>query len=395
MTEARHAQTDRDARLIRRRRVVIALGLLLLLGATFWAGRVTLQPQGASTASPSDILVAVTEQTVGKSYTFAVTVSRPRTPLAVNQLSGVVTSVTRSGRFEAGHVAYSVNNVPVRVVEGSHPFYRSLRRGLSGSDVRQLNDFLAAYGLRNGSGSSFDAGTERAVRRWQDRLGEPQTGEVRLGELVAVPDLPATIVVDDRVARPGAVLTPGGQVLFGSTDEPTFALRLAADQARIVPPTSRLVVHQGDRRWEAAITATSSDPDTNTTTFQLGAVGGGVVCGRDCGSLAVEGETSLLADVTVVPSRTGPAVPVSAIITGADGQTWVTVQEGVQRNRRGVTVVASQDGVAIVSGVEIGEQVQAVADPDSSAPAGLPPSGAESRSASTAPVSPSGEPTAR
>jgi len=67
--------------------------------------------------------------------------------------------------------------------------------------------------------------------------------------------------------------------------------------------------------------------------------------------------------VAVVKPATGPAVPVAAITTQADGRTTVLMVDGSgARAEREVRVKASQDGVAIVDGVKVGERVQVLAD---------------------------------
>lgn len=60
---------------------------------------------------------------------------------------------------------------------------------------------------------------------------------------------------------------------------------------------------------------------------------------------------------------TGPAVPVSAIVTKPDATTFVYALDakGDAREQR-VTVLGSQDGVAVVSGLSVGARVRVLPD---------------------------------
>ncbi|MFZ1412296.1 MAG: peptidoglycan-binding domain-containing protein, partial [Micropruina sp.] len=211
--------------------------------------------------------------------------------------------------------------------------------------------------LKDASGSRFDWWTKRAVQQWQRKLGVPQSGEVALGELVAAPKLPSTLLIDDLVAQLGVSLVGGERIVSGASGTPVFTLALQTDQAKLVPMGATLTVHYQDFAWPAAITGSGTDANEQVV-LSLAAPGGGVVCGKQCGSLPAA-TSYLLSEVAVVPPTTGPAVPVAAITTQANGTTTVQIVDPAgARTERTVTVTASQDGVAIVTGVSIGERVQ-------------------------------------
>src|SRR5690606_21243281 len=81
---------------------------------------------------------------------------------------------------------------------------------------------------------------------------------------------------------------------------------------------------------------------------------GGVVCGGECASLPAAERVSLRGQVTIVPEVTGPSVPVGAVRTDPDREAWVLMADGT---RRTVTVLGSSGGVAVVSGLTVGERV--------------------------------------
>lgn len=335
--------------------IVLVVGL-----AGFWAGRVTLQePPGQTQAPDASVTVEVTAQSVGKVLTYNVTAAQTRASLASNTVTGVVTSAATSGEFKVGQVAYVVGATPVRLVQGTTPFWRALSEDDSGADVAQLKRALKSLGyLSDAAGVRFDRATTAAVIRWQRATGAERTGEIPLGQLVAVPRLPGKVFVDKKVARPGAVLAGGEQIISAATGDPVFTLPLQQEQARLVPASATLKVHSGSLTWPAVITSSTNDANGGVT-FALSAPGGGSVCGQHCGQLPAADTTYLFSDVEVVAPATGPAVPVAAIITQADGTTTVTVVAGTgARSQRTVQVRASQDGVAIVGGVEVGEHVQ-------------------------------------
>lgn len=72
-------------------------------------------------------------------------------------------------------VALEVAGRPVIVLPGSLPAYRTLRLGVSGPDVLQLKEALAAVGIDPGNASSnvFDAATSRAVAALYAAVGYP------------------------------------------------------------------------------------------------------------------------------------------------------------------------------------------------------------------------------
>ena len=345
------------------RLLVLVVVLVLMVGGGFWAGRVTLRaPAPVVVDDPSGLLVSVVDQTVGKSFQYNVSVSRDRTPVAVNVLAGVVTGVSPSGLFDVGGVLYWVDGVPVRVVEGLTPFYRDLASGARGADVGELRDALHTMGFLAASGGlTFDAATVKAVKAWQKQLGVTQSGVVRFGELVAVGRLPAVLTLDVSLWV-GGVLSGGERVVFDNAGVPTFVLELGATEAQQITADATVEVMSGGYSWPAVITGQSQTP-SGTVQFSLAAPDGGVVCGDDCDVLPADQETIyLLSRVSVVPPVSGPGVPVAAITTKVDGSTVVFVDDNGIRVETPVTVLGSQDGVAVVDGVTDGQRVYVFGD---------------------------------
>lgn len=354
----------------------VAIAVIVALGGAFWAGRVTMRPIDVVGDLPSsEVLADVAEQSVGRTLNLNVTVAQPKRALAVNALVGVVTEIRPTDEVAQGEVLYRVAGVPVRAIAGGLPFYRSLGQGDRGVDVRQLEEALVGLRLLSRADDRFDSATASALEAWQGRLGIPKTGVVPLGEIVAIPALPAALLLDPEAITLGGVLAGGERIVFGASGEPVFQLRLAQQQARMVPESAIITMSYQGRDWVAVI-ASTEQRDTGETVYTLSAPDGGPVCGHDCAVVATGAELSILSEVAVVPPVTGPAVPVTAVTTNPDGSAFVIVVDGSgSRARRPVTVIGSQDGVAVLEGVQVGERVQVFAASGAGQGGGIVPGG--------------------
>ncbi len=338
-------------------------------GGGFWAGRVAVTPQAPAGAASSQVVLAqVREARVGRALPYGVTVRQASKPVARNALSGVVTA-THAGRLKVGEAAYVVAGVPVRVVRGSVPFYRPLAAEDRGPDVKQLEDALVAMGFLDEADSWFGWSTTVAVQRWQKQLGIPQTGRVELGELVAVPSLPAAVALGEAIVT-GGVLAGGEESVLAAVGERTFAVELSEEQARLVPNDARVVVRFKDHSWPARITESVVDPDSRLTRLLLAGADGGPVCAAECGQLPADATVQLSGQVFVVPEVSGPAVPAAAVATNADGSAFVLDEAGVKVP---VTVKGAGNGLVVIDGIAVGRTVR-VGRTAGSGPPGVAPS---------------------
>jgi peptidoglycan hydrolase-like protein with peptidoglycan-binding domain len=137
-----------------------------------------------------------------------------------------------------GQPLFKVDERPVVALYGSLPLYRTLRVGVKGRDVRQLERNLAALGYTGFTvADTYTAATAAAVRGWQARLGRPETGTVEPGEVVFTP---GPVRIAAHTARIGDFAggesgESGGSVLSytGTTRQVTVELDIA-DQALAV-----------------------------------------------------------------------------------------------------------------------------------------------------------------
>jgi hypothetical protein len=121
-------------------------------------------------------------------------------------------------------VALEVAGRPVIVLPGSLPAYRTLRLGVSGPDVLQLKEALAAVGINPGNAGSnvFDAATSKAIAALYATVGYPTP---------ASPEGTADAI-------------RGAQDMVRSADESITAARAALAQARSGP--SAVAVREAD-----------------------------------------------------------------------------------------------------------------------------------------------------
>lgn len=320
-----------------------------------WALQVTLGTRPPDSPLDNVLTYTVANETVERSLPVIVVAERSRGLVAVNLLDGVVTRVPDfQGPAPTGSVVYEVAGVPVRIVEGAVPFYRDLIPGVEGDDVSQLQAALGALGYFEGEPDGlYSAPTAAAVREWRTDLGLVDGDSIILGELIAVPDLPRQVSVGDEVDV-GRLAAVGSDALYVLSDEPRFELPLTEAQAQGIDPAATVVVEHDGREWRARVTTSRSDPVLGQVVMTLAGLSGGPVCGEACDTLPADGRTQLRGHIVSVPPTTGPAVPLAALETSANGTVSVRLESGRERT---VEVLASAGGLAIVEGVEVGERV--------------------------------------
>ncbi|MEA1903642.1 MAG: peptidoglycan-binding protein [Actinomycetota bacterium] len=144
-------------------------------------------------------------------------------PAGVN---GVLTWLPDVGTIlESGDVIARVDNSPIVLLEGDLPMYRTLREGVEGEDVLQLEQALVALGYDSDEtvtvDEDFTSVTENMVERWQEDLGIDETGRISVGEVIFAP-VPAQIVSHQAVVGSSVnsstpvMQATGGTLLSGS-----------------------------------------------------------------------------------------------------------------------------------------------------------------------------------
>jgi membrane fusion protein, multidrug efflux system len=176
-----------------------------------------------------------------------------------------------------GEPLFKLDERPVVALYGTVPVYRTLRVGVAGVDVKQLEENLSGLGYRGFTvDDAFTAGTAAAVRDWQSRLGVPVTGAVQPGQVVFTP---GPVRVAAHTARVGMTTgsAGGGATVLSYTDTTrlvTVDLKVA-DQALAAAGGKVTVTIPGGRRLDGTITkvgtaATVPDQGTQAAPGQSG-----------------------------------------------------------------------------------------------------------------------------
>lgn len=119
----------------------------------------------------------VTRQNLSDSETKSGTLGYGTSTSISSRVTGTLTYVAAAGStVQRGQTLFRVNELPVVLLHGTLPFYRVLKPGDTGADVKQLTDNLKALGY-----SGF---TTSQVRKWQKSLGWDQTGIVDPARIV-------------------------------------------------------------------------------------------------------------------------------------------------------------------------------------------------------------------
>jgi peptidoglycan hydrolase-like protein with peptidoglycan-binding domain len=215
-----------EERSSRRRRLRwLAAGALLLVVLAVLAVALlssgSSEHHGADTGVPAgDTTASVTRRTLSESSTVDGTLGYGTTLELYDRLGGTFTWLPSVGAvIERGGALWRINDLPVVLMYGSVPAYRTLKQGVSdGPDVAELNENLIDLGfdpygaITASTDESFGEATAAAVKRWQKAEGLTETGEVELGRVVFAPG--ARRVTDVKVTLgqdPPGAMTPSAK----------------------------------------------------------------------------------------------------------------------------------------------------------------------------------------
>jgi peptidoglycan hydrolase-like protein with peptidoglycan-binding domain len=106
-------------------------------------------------------------------------------PVAAAERGTLTWIATVGSTVKRGEPLFKIDERSVVVLYGSLPLYRTLRDGIKGADVGQLERNLAELGYTGFTvDDTYTAATAAAVRSWQADLGRPATGAVERGQAV-------------------------------------------------------------------------------------------------------------------------------------------------------------------------------------------------------------------
>ena len=331
--------------------------LVLVFAGGAWAGQVAFLTANLEQAPPAAAsTVAVISSTLGRTVDYGVVSQPQRELIAVSQISGITTGIDlhEAGPISNGQTLLWVSGVPVRAVAGATPFYRNLGSGDQGADVESLQQVLLDLGYLTSSeqvNGKFGGATVTAVRKWQEDLGLSRTGTITLGELVAVPELDGQLSLASEV-KVGMPITVNQELIYQQSD-PRFFIRLSAGENSGLLPGQRVWVQFDSFTWSGELAARVLG-DASTDIFEVVGLAGSSLCAPDCAAVPLVEEGLGRATVELVVEVSGPAVPIAALRTQPDGGSAVELDSG---EIVPVTVQAADRGMAVISGLDIGQRV--------------------------------------
>jgi multidrug efflux system membrane fusion protein len=265
---------------------------------------------------------------------------------------------------QRGQPLFRIDERPVVALYGSLPMYRTLRDGVKGGDVRQLEHNLAELGYTGFTiDDTYTAATAAAVRSWQADLGLPGTGTVERGQVVfsrgAVRIAAHTARVGDTTG--GEPAGDGGSVLSdtGTARRVTAKLEVA-DQALAIKGRMVTVTVPGRgtlkgriSRVGTVVTApgAASDATTSPDGTDPAATGASIdvsVTIADQKALGPLDAAPVDVDLVAHKRKDVLAVPVAALLALPEGGFGVQVVNG-DRTR----IVAVKTGMFAADRVEV------------------------------------------
>jgi len=197
----------------------------------------------------------------------------------INHARGTYTKLPNGGdRVDCGDVLYRVNDNPVLLLCGSTPAYRSLSKGVSGPDVTELNDNLVHLGYAtraqlDPSSHDFSSETASALEKLQAKLGEGQTGSLKLGQAVFLPE---SVRIAEVAGELGGFAQPGTQVAQATSDVLQVQVNLdpsqqgevkRGDRVQITLPGNESVTGKVDRLGRVAQIPAGQNTTTGAATI--------------------------------------------------------------------------------------------------------------------------------
>lgn len=345
--------------LTRRRALVTSACLVAVLaaGAGTWLF-IDLQAAPSSAAAESGKqqhpTAAVTKGDLTDSKVFAGTLGYGTATGVPGAASGTLTWLPAPGQvIRSDEFLYAVDERGVRAMHGTVPMWRSLERGLTGTDVQQLNDNLAALGYDVAQDDSFGPRTQRAVRQWQEDRGQEVTGVLTSADIAFVDGDVRVATVDGKLGQP-AEGGSGDVLSVTSTKRIVVATVSQRDAERLAVGTEVRVRING-----AGAPMTGEVTDVQPSSGDDAGSKVDVSVAFDPGSRRLPAAASAQIDAAGATEKDVLSVPVAALVTTGNGAYAVDVvrRDGTTK-RVPVTPGFIADGrIAITGKVAEGDRV--------------------------------------
>jgi multidrug efflux system membrane fusion protein len=349
----------RAARCRRRGRSVAVVAAVVLAAGAATAAAVGFGGGGTGTPAAADLPPAtaqVTRQTMVDADEAPGDLGYGATTTLAGRIAGVITKTPLAGDvIDRGQPIYRVDNTPVVLLYGHVAAYRTLGVGVVGADVRQLERNLTALGYGGFTvDDSYTASTTTAVRRWQQDLGLPGTGQVEQGRVLFAP---GRIRIDTVIAGVNQSTGDGAEVLryTGTSRQVTVQLEVAKQRlarkgvrVQVQMPNGKQVTGRVERIYTVVQQETTPDSQPETRIEA-------VVSLSD--PRAASGIEAAVVDVafTAAERKDVLTVPIAALVALAEGGYGVEVVEGSATRYVKVQTGVFANGQVEVSGEDLRE----------------------------------------
>jgi peptidoglycan hydrolase-like protein with peptidoglycan-binding domain len=341
-----------------KRIVILIAAIAVVAGAGGWLVGTQVQSPADAAAEhqppPASLVTVRVERRTLKSTVVAQGTVAYGAPSPV-QLTGTVGGVegtqlitkapTAGATLKQGDVALEVSGRPVFVLTGVVPMYRKLGIDAKGDDVKQLQKALRALGYSSPTAGTFDAATATAVKKMYTKAGydalvegdDPARVTVPSGEILFLPKMP--LRMDTVTAQAGATasgqigtVTDSNVVVQGSLPSVDAQLLHAGLPATLQLPSGTEIPGKLDAMGkDAAVQTQASGPPASGSAKPAEQDSGPAATplrfsATDPAALAPFSGQAV--KVTVEVGTTGGdvlTVPVSAVVTSADGRARVHV----------------------------------------------------------------------
>jgi hypothetical protein len=280
-----------------------------------------------------------------------------------------------------GQSAYSVSGLPVPLLYGPVPAYRTLSQGMTGTDVKQLNADLVTLGYATTSeldprSDSFSSATATAIKKFQSHYGLPQTGTLPLGQAVFQP---TALTVSSVSATLGQSVQAGAAVLQAtSTVRQVVAQVDANEEADVAPGAQVSIVLPNGQTTPGVVTSistTASAPSSSgsSSSSSSGSSGGSGSSSSSPDTLNVDikmtnpsaagsiAQAPVQVNITTQSVHNVLAVPIDALITEPGSYDVEVAGQHGSRHLVPVTLGLFDDTAGLVQvsgkGLAAGQQV--------------------------------------
>jgi peptidoglycan hydrolase-like protein with peptidoglycan-binding domain len=344
--------------------VVAVVVIAAAVAAVAASGVIKPAPSSTGASQYKTSVATVQRQSLTSQTDLNATLDDSGTYTITNQGTGTITGLPAVGHVvRRGKVAYDLDGAPVALLYGSVPAYRTLSEGMTGPDVRELNQNLIALGYATRAElvplRDFSAETADALERYQTALGiTDPTGSLALGQAVFLPTAAKITALGTGVAL-GAAATAGEALLTASSTTPVATIDLGTSQEGELKPGDHVGITLPDGSYTPGVVtsvgkvATTNASGTTYVPVTVTLTRPGAAGGLSQAPVTVVVTTGNVNNVLVVPvdallSRAGGGYSVEVI--GPHGHKLVPVSVGVFDNAAGKVQVSG-------AGLAAGERV--------------------------------------